>query len=61
MRNQIDKEEDRGEKIQKVEKDHEEDLKDKNEIDGKTGKIMMADGEGKEDIGVMNEKVLTMN
>lgn len=62
MTDQIDKEEDRGEKkIQKVEKDQEGDLKDQREMDGKTGEIMMADVEVKEDIGVMKEKVLTMN
>ena len=62
MTDQIDKEEDRGEKkIQKVEKDQGGDLKDQSEMYGKTGEIMMADGEVKEDIGVMKEKVLTMN
>lgn len=62
MTDQIDKEEDRGEKkIQKVEKDQEGDLKDQREMDGKTGEIMMADVGVKEDIGVMKEKVLTMN
>ena len=62
MTDQIDKEEDRGEKkIQKVEKDQEGDLKDQREMDGKTGEIMMVDVEVKEDIGVMKEKVLTMN
>jgi len=62
MTDQIDKEEDRGEKkIQKVEKDQEGDLKDQREMDGKTGEIMMADVEVKEDIGMMKEKVLTMN
>lgn len=44
-----------------MEKDQGGDLKDQSEMYGKTGEIMMADGEVKEDIGVMKEKVLTMN